>query len=954
MSIRLSRLALVLTTLTLLVSCGDDTTSPTATQDPTDREVVERPTTLATARATTAASVWAINDLAALAAHWAEGDLRSAPPRFTAAAFEDVATFDDATTRWTIPLTTDFRIGAEAYEVGGTATITFLAAGSPVQTATDADALTATIVLDVLPRLDRTVQRDLAMTSTVELAIDDLWTRPLAIAGSGTTIGRYSLVDDTTDNRAAVDMQWSFELSDVYRDCCPRGVIELQLDAWRTEVTMAGQPAVATRMVVDSDWVEDVAVQLPCVLVQDARGTKLRSRAPILKSAIPRDVVLDLTSELAARAPELGMRTSGTLRLEGKLGDVTMPITSVPLDRTTRLDDAFAALEDALWESDRWNFALGVDADGRVRLDNGAQEHLPASTRVVRLWGNLDSRSEGRGTHLRNFAPLLAAATHDDDLRFLHTRSDGKPLEFADRDIIAMTGSIGGIEIVDRPFEIGRGGTTVEDLRSWFQRSLNMNGAPDATVALNWSGDFVVSIGPGDPLVEDLELVSGGRLAFNQLMLFGDEIAAGSSQTSHSSLLSPATEDDVLSELVNHDGDALNLQFEPDGSGLYTTSIRIGGTLGGQVLTPTDLTVEEGVTLLSALTTRIERAFGISNAHGVSVDAFGRPVVKGDVGLESAIDSISFSEPGNLFSNISVSLDFFVVEEARDAEVYRTTVDVFDALGATHELTFSFAKRTGHHVWDWQASFAGDEEIVEGGTGTLGFNGNGQIISWLHRPDVGYLAFRAQPESTDGDEIILLTIDPGRSEGTATLTQYAYADAIHSVADGSAFVRGADATDVTLRLLASDGARTENVVLAHFDAVPGGEVTVADHLAVNADAGTPLAELVTIDGTPLFASPAGNTRTLDLTSTIDGITTTSTTQVTGATAIENILDAVRTHLQLSPSTVYLNPDGYLVVESLEQNGIVTALSFRERDGTNAALETTLGFEITAQGTAGCR
>jgi flagellar hook protein FlgE len=436
--------------------------------------------------------------------------------------------------------------------------------------------------------------------------------------------------------------------------------------------------------------------------------------------------------------------------------------------------------------NERGEFVSGAVQD--IQIDPSTV--MPAqATQSIKVWGNLDSESDAQGTHLLQTGPLLATAAATDDLRFLHSGADGEDLQLTNGDVIALTGQIGGLDIPDTQFEIGEvadgfDGTTIQDLRDWFQAELRANGAAGATVTLDADGAFNVSNAGGDPLMEDIKLLAGGRVSFNQVMLFGNQIQPGNTATSAASLLSPAEETDVISELYNSDGKQLNFQFEDDGAGNMITSIQIGGTLGGEAITPVVFEVEEGTTDLTELLSRLTQAFRISNADGVEIDSNGRIDVQGDVGLASGIDNIALREEGNLFSNIGTSIDFSVIDEAQDAATFSVTNTVYDSLGNTHNLTLAFTKRTGFNVWDWKASLDGDEEITAGETGTVTFDEEGRLVSFLYTDGGGQVSFRPQAQGTSGAEPVSISIDPGTIGGVNGLTQYNSSDQIQSTGDG--------------------------------------------------------------------------------------------------------------------------------------------------------------------------
>lgn len=433
------------------------------------------------------------------------------------------------------------------------------------------------------------------------------------------------------------------------------------------------------------------------------------------------------------------------------------------------------------------NFVSGAIQD--IRIDPSTVRPAQA-TQAITVWGNLDANSDAQGTHLLQTGVLLATATAVDSLRFLHSGADGTDLNLSDGDIVALTGRVGGTDITDRQFKLGAiadggDGETITDLINWFEAELITAGADPATqVTLDATGRVNITNGAGGALLENIQLSAGGRVAFNQAMIFGNQIVAGTTATGAATLLSPAEETDILSDLYNDDGARLNFDFEDDGAGNMVTSIEIGGTLGGQAITRVVFQVEEGTTPVSDLLSRLTQAFQISNATGVSITENGRIDVQGDVGLRSEIDNISMREEGNPFSNLSTSVDFGVITEAQDAKTFSVTTTVYDSLGNTHNMTLDLTKRTGLNVWDWQARLDGDEVITAGETGTVSFDESGRLVSFLYTDGGGQIAFRPQAIGTSGAQPVTINIDPGQIGGVNGLTQYKSSDQIQATADG--------------------------------------------------------------------------------------------------------------------------------------------------------------------------
>lgn len=422
------------------------------------------------------------------------------------------------------------------------------------------------------------------------------------------------------------------------------------------------------------------------------------------------------------------------------------------------------------------NFISG--AQGDIQLDPSTVVPAQASE-TVQLFGNLSSNSDALGTHMESARPFLAVATGADLLETLHAAFEGADLNVNQGNKIALTGTVNGVPITNQTFEVGVDGTTVTDLLNFVQTGLVASGAAGVTASLQADGTVRIANG-GAASLTNIKLELGGSTNFNQIMLFGN-IAAGGSGDSAGKLLSPATSSDLLNQIYNGRGQSLNLNFDPLSN---QTVIQIGGTLGGEAITSRAMLVTSGVTTLGDLLSEMNQAFNISNAQGVSLTDEGLIDVRGDIGLENRIDNISIQEPSNDVSNLATSFEFRTIEQAKDANSYTVTTVVYDSLGNTHNLTLSFTKRTGASVWDWRASLDKDEEIISGETGTVNFDEQGSLVSFLFTDGGGTLSFRPQANGTQGAEVVNLVIDPGVLGGVNGLTQFAPADQIQSLADG--------------------------------------------------------------------------------------------------------------------------------------------------------------------------
>ncbi len=424
---------------------------------------------------------------------------------------------------------------------------------------------------------------------------------------------------------------------------------------------------------------------------------------------------------------------------------------------------------------------FGAGSIGDIQIDPSVV--VPAeATSEVQVWGNLSSASDASGTSLIQTGALLADAIGADDLTTLRSGSDGTALGLSNGNVIALLGSVGGSSISSVQFTVGEvvdggDGTSIEQLRSWFETELNNAGAAGASVTLNGDGSMTVNNASGQ-LMEDIQLQVGGRPAFNQAMLFGQQIPAGETASS-TSLLSPAEEGDVLDTLYNGSADRLDFSFVGG-----STEIDISGTRGGEAITPGGLTVIQGTTTLGDMLSVMESSFQISNQDGIAIDSSGRITVQGDEGLPSGIGNISITEAGNINSNITSSIDFSVLSPARDADEFSVTSVIYDSLGAPHNLTMSFEKRTGENTWDWFASLDGDETITSGAAGTVNFDDSGSLQSFLYTDGGGQIVIQPQAAGESGAAPMSITINPGDIGGSTGLTQFEPEGQIQSVANG--------------------------------------------------------------------------------------------------------------------------------------------------------------------------
>jgi flagellar hook protein FlgE len=89
---------------------------------------------------------------------------------------------------------------------------------------------------------------------------------------------------------------------------------------------------------------------------------------------------------------------------------------------------------------------------------------------------------------------------------------------------------------------------------------------------------------------------------------------------------------------------------------------------------------------------------------------------------------------GSLASPIATtttSVDLNLDASAATGATFSTSVQVYDSLGTSHIVTYTFAKTATANQWTFSAGIPAGETTPPGApvTGTLTFNGNGQLIS---------------------------------------------------------------------------------------------------------------------------------------------------------------------------------------------------------------------------------
>ncbi len=97
-----------------------------------------------------------------------------------------------------------------------------------------------------------------------------------------------------------------------------------------------------------------------------------------------------------------------------------------------------------------------------------------------------------------------------------------------------------------------------------------------------------------------------------------------------------------------------------------------------------------------------------------------------------------------------------------------TSIGIYDSLGVEHNLTVRFSRSPVAGMWYWDASLDGIEQIKGGQSGTVSFNEDGSLASFVY--DGGSLAFTFSP--ANGADEMSVVFDAGTPGSFDGITQF--------------------------------------------------------------------------------------------------------------------------------------------------------------------------------------
>ncbi len=200
---------------------------------------------------------------------------------------------------------------------------------------------------------------------------------------------------------------------------------------------------------------------------------------------------------------------------------------------------------------------------------------------------------------------------------------------------------------------------------------------------------------------------------------------------------------DDLGEMATGSTALVNIRQEAGatGSGLIYEgdTLYIGAVVGGQTVS-SNLAITAGTTideLIAQVQTALNSPEGIEGIT-VGMGEDGRIYVEtpDQSGTSAEIQTLTLSatDPsGNLRGNFSAALAFSDIEEARDAGQFFEETTIYDALGYSHNVKYTFTRVEGLNEFIWEAEIDdGQTEILSGGTGRVAFQPDGSLDALVY------------------------------------------------------------------------------------------------------------------------------------------------------------------------------------------------------------------------------
>ncbi len=236
--------------------------------------------------------------------------------------------------------------------------------------------------------------------------------------------------------------------------------------------------------------------------------------------------------------------------------------------------------------------------------------------------------------------------------------------------------------------------------------------------------------------------------------VLGDLGFADGAADTGNSVLTAATDLNQMQQ-VNTDlvaGDTIEISgFNPDGSVVNSTYTYAPGD-----------TVQD---LVDAINT------AFTGATATLEDS--KIVITDSVGGESETSINLTNGAGNTGE---ISMPGFLNTEKGFTGKVSTSVVVYDSLGASHNLVFEFTNTENPGEWSWEVIPSGDEQILNGGSGTVRFTETGDLSSFTYDGGVSSLRFDPGQDAN----IMEVALHADGDEQFSGLSQYDYVTTLNT------------------------------------------------------------------------------------------------------------------------------------------------------------------------------
>lgn len=123
-----------------------------------------------------------------------------------------------------------------------------------------------------------------------------------------------------------------------------------------------------------------------------------------------------------------------------------------------------------------------------------------------------------------------------------------------------------------------------------------------------------------------------------------------------------------------------------------------------------------------------------------------------------------------------ISMPGFLNTEKGFTGKVSTSVVVYDSLGASHNLVFEFTNTENPGEWSWEVIPSGDEQILNGGSGTVRFTESGDLSSFTYDGGVSSLRFDPGQDAS----IMEVALHADGDEQFSGLSQYDYVTTLNT------------------------------------------------------------------------------------------------------------------------------------------------------------------------------